>query len=181
MKARSALLLVAAPVLVMAAWLLWLQTSFSQGTDVIFEVRGRDPRDLLRGHYIEYEVYYGERANEELGSLNYLPFRNESVCMCLQSTSGLPIAQATPVWCSKRDPAACPLFLQGSSHYYGQFQAGIERYYIPEPPEPNPLQTIPEGTTITVRVAKNGAGYVTGMFVKGQPILEYARSLAQVP
>lgn len=177
MKARSALLVVAAPVLVMAAWLLWLQTSFSQGTDVIFEVRGRDPRDLLRGHYIEYEVYYGERA---LLELDFPPSPNESACMCLQSTSGLPIAQATPVWCSKRDPAACPLFLQGSS-LYGQFQAGIERYYIPEPPEPNPLQTIPEGTTITVRVAKNGSGYVTGMFVKGQPILEYARSLAQVP
>lgn len=178
MKARSALLVVAAPVLVMAAWLLWLQTSFSQGTDVIFEVRGRDPRDLLRGHYIEYEVYYGERA---LLELDFPPSPNESACMCLQSTSGLPIAQATRVLCSKRDPAACPLFLQGSSHYSGQFQAGIERYYIPEPPEPNPLQTIPEGTTITVRVAKNGSGYVTGMFVKGQPILEYARSLAQVP
>lgn len=178
MKARSALLVVAAPVLVMAAWLLWLQTSFSQGTDVIFEVRGRDPRDLLRGHYIEYEVYYGERA---LRGLDFPPSPNESACMCLQSTSGLPIAQATRVPCSKRDPAACPLFLQGSSHYYGQFQAGIERYYIPEPPEPNLLQTIPEGTTITVRVAKNGAGYVTGMFVKGQPVLEYARSLAQVP
>jgi hypothetical protein len=101
--------------------------------------------------------------------------------MCLQSTSGLPIAQATAVWCSKRDPAACPLFLQGSSPYGPFFWAGIERYYIPEPPEPNPLQTIPEGTTITVRVAKSGAGYVTGMFVKGQPVLEYARSLAQVP
>jgi len=181
MKARSALLVVAAPVLVMAAWLLWLQFSFSQGTDVIFKVRGRDPRDLLRGHYIEYEVYYGERANEELWTLNYVSFPNESACMCLQSTSGLPIAQATRVLCSKRDPAACPLFLQGSSLYYEQFQAGIERYYIPEPPEPNPLQTIPEGTTITVRVTKSGAGYVTGMFVKGQPILEYARSLAQVP
>jgi hypothetical protein len=77
------------------------------------------------------------------------------------------------VRCEERDESTCPLFIKGRFDWTG-FIAGIERYYFPENYQ-RWLQLVPPEATIKVSVTKAGNAYVRGMYVAGEPILEYAR------
>ena len=153
MTLKPALFVVAIPVGAMLTWLLSLMTALTLAREVTLPVTGYDPRDLLYGHYLSYRVNYGIT----------FPYPSiEPSCVCLsQGADG--IAQAT-----------CPLFIRGTRDR-NEFNAGIERYYIPEQYQ-HALSSIPQNTTIKVRVAKSGSAYVTDMYVDGTPILEWAKT-----
>jgi hypothetical protein len=169
MNSRFIWLIVAAPIVLMALWAASLGIEVARGADVILPVRGSDPIDILRGHYIAYQVDYGPRVSIQK-AYDLVPR-----CLCLEPRAG-GVSEAT--WfgtCEKRDPSTCPLFIKGASSYgFGGFRAEIERFYIPEVYREK-LRTIPEGATIKVRVTPSGKGYVTHMFVNGEPILEYVK------
>ncbi|MEO0699811.1 MAG: GDYXXLXY domain-containing protein, partial [Pseudomonadota bacterium] len=63
--ALRALFLVALPFAGLAA--LWWQsdTLSRQGTDWEVEIEGYDPRDLLRGHYVEFQYAWPIRRKVE--------------------------------------------------------------------------------------------------------------------
>ena len=165
MTLKPALFVVAIPVGAMLTWLLSLMTALTLAREVSLPVTGYDPRDLLSGHYLSYRINYGMTFTYPI---------IEPSCVCLsQGADG--IAQAT--WqgeCSQRDKATCPLFIRGTRDR-NEFNAGIERYYIPEQYQ-HALSSIPQNTTIKVRVAKSGSAYVTDMYVDGAPILEWAKT-----
>jgi uncharacterized membrane-anchored protein len=97
----------------------------------------------------------------------------ENGCVCL-SVGDQGIARAT--WqglCEDRNESTCHLFIKGRSEY-GNFVAGIERYYFPEEYQ-QVLFSIPRDATIKVRITEDGSAYVRDMYVAGEPILEYAR------
>jgi uncharacterized membrane-anchored protein len=153
----------------MALWVGSMGIEAARGTDVVLPIRGFDPIDILRGHYLTYQVDYGTRVKIQQG-YDMIPR-----CVCLEA-KGEGRAEAS--WfgqCADRDPATCPLFIKGNISYgFGGFNAGIERYYIPEAYSEK-LRVAPDGATIKVRVTSSGRGYVTDMFVNGEPILEYAK------
>lgn len=59
---NNAFILLLLPVVGIGAWMLYL-ASFTQSAEIItLPVRGYDPRNLLSGHYIQYQIDW-ERAD----------------------------------------------------------------------------------------------------------------------
>lgn len=48
--------LVFLPVLIMALWVATIEVQRHSGREVVVRLQGYDPRDLLSGHYILYEI-----------------------------------------------------------------------------------------------------------------------------
>lgn len=90
------------------------QAQVSLGTEVTLPIRGYDPRDLLSGHYLTFTVDY------DLPDLCKKKGKNSEVYVCLN-----PRFDSTSV------PADCSLFIRGKCKWQ-RFEAGIERYYVPE-------------------------------------------------
>ncbi len=171
MNVRAALFVVVIPVGFMATWLLSLVVALTQAQEVTLAVKGYDPRDLLSGHYLRYQVDYGS------GDLSFS--YGEAICVCLPQTSEATVQASWIGECNRRDHATCPLFIKGVASYRG-IKAGIERYFIPEEYS-DVLSRIPQDATIKVRVTTDGTSLVTGMFVGGVPILEWAKAQGAKP
>lgn len=56
MKTKILAISFALPFICLLLWTLELTWQRSQGTEVIVSVMGYDPRDLLSGHYIQYQI-----------------------------------------------------------------------------------------------------------------------------
>ena len=154
------------PVAGLLLW--WAQLTFfvSHGTLVQFGVTGYDPRDLLAGHYIRYNVDYGSDSlcANDLGKPR---------CVCLNTATENGLAKSDWAGPCEARPA-CELWLAGRCEY-GRFLADIERYYIPEE-YASELMRAPEDSTVQVIVTDKGRGIVIGYQVLGQPVLDYARA-----
>ncbi len=48
--------LVLLPVVILLAWVATLEVQIWQGREVVVRLQGYDPRDLLSGHYIRYQL-----------------------------------------------------------------------------------------------------------------------------
>jgi uncharacterized membrane-anchored protein len=156
------------PVVVLLAWLVRLEMRRQQGQEVVLKVQAYDPRDLLSGHYLQYTVDYGESVCDH-------GFGHRSdVCVCLSELAS-PVTASWSGDCGSR-PADCGTFIAGSCEYT-RFNAGIERYYIPEA-FTSQLTQVPPDSTIRVRVAPDGSALVQQFLVGGVPLAQY---LAQKP
>lgn len=95
-----------------SAWLKSIQRA--SGVEVILPIEGFDPRDLLSGHYLTYRVDYGVEG---------CPSDNGQASICLRPRRG--------IYAEGELPADCTLFIHGQCEN-NLFNAGIERFYIPE-------------------------------------------------
>lgn len=134
----------------------------SHGTDVKFRIQGYNPRDLLAGHYLTYRVDYGMPITCGRFS-NELDYPNTPHCLCLTvDVSGLASAATGKTQSCTDIDKSCFLWLQGECKYKNNFEAPIEKYYLPEANRADNMAT-PENAKITVRISKSGRGWVTGM------------------
>jgi uncharacterized membrane-anchored protein len=134
----------------------------SHGTEVKFRVQGYDPRDLLAGHYLTYRVDYGSRITCGQFS-NDLDYINTQHCLCLTvDNAGVATAATGATESCAAIKESCSLWLKGQCQYNDNFQAQIERFYIPEGNRADNITTS-ENAQITVRISKSGRGMVTGL------------------
>jgi hypothetical protein len=162
---------VVAPIAMIAAWLAYLAAAVAGGSDLVFKVEGRDPRDLLRGHYIEYQVIYDIPIN-----VRALGEHTREACVCVAAGED-GIGRGT--WfgaCHERAPETCPRYIKGRVDYRG-FIAGIERFYFPERYRGH-LETVPLGATALIRIARNGSAFVRDIRVGEESLIDYARRQA---
>jgi len=119
------LLAILIPLMVMAGWIS-IQAYHSQKSSwVQLKVTGYDPRDLLSGHYLRYEVVYGPRGKCK-------DFKSQTkYCQCLEITDSDNMAKSYWLGSCYERPKNCYLYLKGQCQH-GRFTAGIERYYFPE-------------------------------------------------
>lgn len=98
MMRAARLAAVVAPVLGLGA--LWVQSdrTFHQGTEWLVPVQGYDPRDLLRGHYVEFEYDWPGFEEAALGFPG--PQR-----LCLEGTP--PRQYRARVMATASEQAAC--------------------------------------------------------------------------
>lgn len=164
---RVALMSVAFPIVVLAAWLGRLVWAQGSGTEVRLAVQGFDPRDLLAGHYLTYTVNYGPM--QVCGGYDVAPER----CVCLEPGSDDTHVASWAGSCSER-PSSCGTYLKGECRY-GRFEAEIERYYFPETYQTT-LAVVPERSAIKVVVRPSGDALVTGFTVDGVDVLDYAKA-----
>jgi uncharacterized membrane-anchored protein len=132
---------------------------------LILAVHGYDPRDLLSGHYLQYRVDYG--GGEEGGCGLASSPEAETASYLYMHNPGTPEArldQRPPA-----DPEA--VYIKGVCRR-GLFQAGIERFYVPEDKAPLldrilRAAEIPAG--VEVRISAGGQAQVREFLLDGQP------------
>lgn len=125
----------------------------SFGTEITLPIDGFDPRDLLAGHYLLYQVRYDVPVCPGSYSLESVP---ATLCLNPQRfTLGAP------------PPESCPLFLRGHCEY-GRFKTGLERFYIPKE-RARALEDAVRGRKgeITVAVSPNGEAVVKDLLIDG--------------
>lgn len=106
------------PIIVLAAnaWLSHQQRE--HGDTITLAIQGFDPRDLLSGHYLIYDIDYG--IDEDNGC----PASHIEAVACLT-----PTAQIFP---SDELPGSCTQYINGNCNDKAHFITGLERFYIPE-------------------------------------------------
>lgn len=167
MNKRALLFVVTLPVAYMMAWLLTLSTSLLSAKEISLRVEGYDPRDLLTGHYLTYQVLYGTPVPEGIPT-------GSEVCACFNEDPHSPASARWIGACSDMRASDCPLYIRGTKGYGDLIYANIERFYIPEE-HSGALLTIPPNATIRVAIQKNGRALVRGMYVDGVPITDWAQ------
>src|SRR5687768_2949457 len=66
------------PLMTIVTGIVRAELHFARSRDFTFDVEGYDPRDILRGQYIQYRIAFHE---EQSG--NQCPDGSESCCLCL--------------------------------------------------------------------------------------------------
>jgi uncharacterized membrane-anchored protein len=156
-------------VLGMGAWTFTEWRASNEGTVVEFKVVGYDPRDLLAGHYVTYDVVYGSepvcRVRGDDPQVAYAPER----CLCLNVDPEDRLASVSSVeHCDKNTTPTCNLWIRGAC-LSGRFQAGIERFYIPEKYSPY-LLVIPDDAKIVVNITAKGRAKVRDLRIAGNTL-----------
>ena len=163
MKGRAAQIAgIVLPILVIAFWISTYVFSVRTGRVVRLQIEGFDPRDLLSGHYLRYNVQYGMDIpcqNKERRTVCFTPGDDG-----IWTVDSNMTYDASP---------SCDVFLHGTCRY-SRFEAGIERYYFPEEFK-RQLAVVPPASTIDVAITPDGKGIVKALHVDGQPVLEWVR------
>lgn len=129
-----------------------------------FEIEGFDPRDLLRGHYIRFQLVL--REDEALETCEEGGER--ACCLCLTETAPDAPPRVRRATC-ERAAAECDGRLQTA------FLTELERYYIPEADAAQLEQRFLEAAragTAQLRVAIDDAGKpaIEALLIGGEPI-----------
>lgn len=103
------------PVLGIALGIARSELHFARAQDWSLPVAGYDPRDLLRGHYIQYRLQLPGAES------SYCQDEDRDCCLCLER--GEPVSISRQI-CSAAE--SCDGMLR--SEYLSQ----LERYYVPE-------------------------------------------------
>ena len=146
------------PVVVWSAWTAFLAYERETGTVVVLKIKGYDPRDLIAGHYLRFEVDYGKDGLPECGGDGKnRPARKETAYLCLETK------QITP-----EKPENCRVFIKGVCAW-GRFRDGLNRYYIPENRAKELDAAVRKGGYgIEVSVRPDGAAFIKDLKVLEQ-------------
>jgi len=155
----KAILCVLFPVIVMAGWLAKLTWDRETGLRIELPIRGYDPRDLLSGHYLRYQVDYGENGKCPKDGERHTRDWREPYCFCAQADTAKPIYWSG--YCADK-PASCEYFIQGSCYYGDTIDAGIERFYISERLSHEGV-TLGDKAKVQLSVPRSGRAIVRGI------------------
>lgn len=148
------------PLVVMLGWTAKLALGKRSGREVTLAIRGFDPRDLLSGHYLRYQVDWGSARCEVAAGVD--------TCYCVDGE-----VPATVTWtgaCAER-PKFCDLYIKGTCQH-GTLEAGLNRFFIPETWQ-GELATVPANASIQAMVSPEGGIVVKSMMVEGLPLASW--------
>ncbi|MCO5112550.1 MAG: GDYXXLXY domain-containing protein [Bdellovibrionaceae bacterium] len=151
------------PILVLLGMVIKHHLNIESGGKVTLKILGYDPRDLLSGHYITYRVDYEIDPAHICRMWN----TNESAFICLSGNRKFTT--------NSKELKGCDLYLKGICKH-GRFEAGIERFYIPENLAKDLDMAVRDGQgKINVTIQKNGTGMVTDLLIEDLPFKEWVR------
>ena len=151
-KSRKVLLVtLIIPILALFGLTLSKISNHFMGREVELPIVGYDPRDLLSGHYLVYRVDYGV----------------ENLCATPDVVPGF-VCLDNRTFVQDR-PDGCSLFIKGTCKHL-RFEAGIERFYIPEE-KAAMLDQMVRGKHASIIVSITGQGHaqVKNLLVNGKP------------
>lgn len=111
---RGLLIALLIPILALLALTAYKKSVLSFGEEIILPISGYDPRDLLSGHYLIYTIDYGV---PDL-CRPYSSQQDGYVCLNPKTFSSFP-------------PENCTQLIRGTCRN-GRFEAGIEKYFVPQ-------------------------------------------------
>lgn len=132
----------------------------TSGMEVTLPIEGFDPRDLLSGHYLTYSIAYGVGSVCESGDGGYASYSGKSA-VCLKPTLGFYPADSLP--------SDCTLLIRGECDA-GRFNAGIERFYMPEAYASSLDNKVREKQgSIVLSVDTDGNAVLKDLLIDGKP------------
>lgn len=140
------------PIIALAVLTGYKKSVLSYGTEVTLPISGYDPRDLLSGHYLIYQIDYGVSGICPDNSPHDAGF------ICLETKTF-----------SYVEPESCAQLIRGVCHY-SRFEAGIEKYFVPEDKAKELEDRIrSKSASIVLSIPKSGHAQVKELLVEGQP------------
>ncbi|PJZ58394.1 GDYXXLXY domain-containing protein [Leptospira barantonii] len=128
------------PVAFFASEIVYLEFVKKSGKELILPVNGYDPRDLLSGHYLRYNIEYQtyslctSASTDDSDSFRKFD-KNQTHCVCYSHPGRIEEGDGTFVEnCNAetlQDRKVCKLYLRGNCQY-GRFRIDNERFYVNE-------------------------------------------------
>jgi uncharacterized membrane-anchored protein len=162
MKAsKSVLIAVAAPLFVYFSHIGRSEFHLAQGSELILAIEGYDPRDLLRGRYLQfsYSLAPGEADGERRWGMRRL---NDSNCYTPSHSDAARPAELRPTPCTKTDTLKVWI--------HGSHVSGRQQFFLPEA-KAKAVEThfLEHGGALRVKVLEHGKLVVVDLLIKGQP------------
>jgi uncharacterized membrane-anchored protein len=135
------------------------------GTSFRVAIEGYDPRDLLRGHYLQYRFRFDWQGESTCGRVagGFPDGLDPSCCLCLSSdVDSSRLARARQVSCDQ--VSVCDGWLQG-----GSVNPPL-RYFVPER-QASALEDALRGreAALTVTCGPGGQPAIGDLYLDGQP------------
>ena len=164
MSRRFTLVAVALPVIAIVLGIVRAELFMRHAHDFVFEIGGYDPRDLLRGHYLQFRLVVDPLAMREACDDG----GGEPCCFCLTRAEGGGVATAERATCATAR-ADCDGVLQTRS------ASQPTRYYVPEEHAADLERRLREAMQrraafAVVAVDAEGNGRVRELRIDGEPV-----------
>lgn len=140
------------PILGLAGLILYKQYNVETGRQIVLPIKPYDPRDLIAGHYMQYQVDYG--MPEICSGIKDYKIRDAYVCL-------------EPKFFSYNKPVSCNSIIHGRCEG-NRFMAGIERFYIPE--SLSNINVIEGTSNVVLKVTTDGTAQAVGLIINGRNI-----------
>lgn len=132
----------------------------SYGKVVRLPIEGYDPRDILSGHYVIYNIKYGI---EDLCKKEYKIERDACVCINEPESSNSFVYA-----CTENSLKNCKVYIRGKCER-NRFVAGIEKYFIPQEKANHYDREVRKGTAeIEISVDKYGKAIVKDLILPNE-------------
>lgn len=113
---RKTFLILMSGVAVLLAWVLFLTVERANGTPLVVPIEGFDPRSLISGRYIAFQIKY----DADLTCGDKRTYSVEPSYFCWETKK-----------ITRGKPSDCPVFFKGECRW-GLFYDNLSRYYVPE-------------------------------------------------
>lgn len=163
------------PLIALGSLVAWKQAVLTDGRKVTLPITGFDPRDLLSGNYLRYQVVYGVEgicSDVAQPAKGHKTIKREGEgYVCLEP----PFFEYGPPPQADR----CRLFIKGSCEV-GRFRSGLGRYYIPAQYARSLERAVLNGEgAIKIAISSDGRAVVEALFINGKPWLTFIDSLLE--
>lgn len=129
----------------------------SSGEELNLPIRGYDPRDLISGHYLTYQVDYDVEGVCKSFDNRIEYSEKFEAFICLQ-----------PKYFSTSHPKNCQRYIKGECQG-SRFIAGIEKFFIPEEHALKLEKLIQNNSAeISISLQENGKAMVHDLLIQGQ-------------
>jgi len=154
---------VALPVLGLLFGIVRPELQLARSEEWVLSVRGYDPRDLLRGRYIEYRLDL-----KEAPSSHSCPDEDPECCLCLTRVSAQAPPQVRRESCAMA--RACDGLLRTDS------LSSLQRFYVPEAHAAEAERRLRDaadrdGARLVIAVDPSGAPQVKNLTIDGVPLV----------
>jgi uncharacterized membrane-anchored protein len=161
MKHKQVLIAVAIPFILLCLLIARAEYHVRSGEQWNFEITAYDPRDLLRGHYLQFSLVYDWETNKNACS------NGQSCCMCLTRTE----KKAPKVHKTSCDTAKS----QCDGFMLSEHQNTLNRFYISETEARRAEEILQQAQSdnnayLTVSINKKGEPKIVDLLIGEQPI-----------
>ena len=156
------------PFLLLSLLIIRAEYHINQGKEWKFHVQGYDPRDLLRGHYLRFNLRYNwENNKDQCANAN-------DCCLCLTDINQL-VPQVKRTSCEVAQN-------QCDGYMRSEFERSLNRYYIAEDYAKKAEQILRDARVdnqafLSISINRQGEPLITDMIIHGESLNELIKQL----
>lgn len=177
------------PILILAAWTMYHSISMYYGTKFVMEIEGFDPRDLLSGNYVRYQIKYPENMNKSCSKTKDWTYKEKrGAFVCINKIGAYKIKSKAKENCDEFltgkcwNDSSCKNWQPGKGCLdrekkwkFESDSSNLERFYIPDK-YGNKLDKAVRDKNLKREIVlsvKNGNAIVIDLLIDGKSWEEY--------